>query len=109
MVQYYHRSAVDLTRCSEKAQLLLQHVAPDPTILWQEIDCKILYYLLNTSSTSVYIGKQCSLTIKRYVAIGIDYRGQPGHAPQIIEKRLCSYQFLPHFSPPKFGFPLQYF
>ena len=43
------------------------------------------------------------------VSIGVDFGGQPGHVPPIIEKRPCIHHFLPPSAPQYFGLPTQYF
>src|SRR6218665_158992 len=43
------------------------------------------------------------LDISISMSIGVDFGGQPGHVPPIIEKHPCIYHFLPPF-PPIFWF-----
>jgi len=48
-----------------------------------------------------------SIAVGRLVTIGVDFGGNPGTCPPIIEKRLCFHQLLPPL-PPIFLFPSQY-
>ena len=58
--------------------------------------CTSLYWIFRTHNTPVFKSEN----------IGVDFGGQPGHVPPIIEKRPCIYHFLP---PQYFGLPTKYF
>src|SRR6218665_593182 len=54
------------------------------------------------SSLNWYVYKSIRptlLNVDLHATIGVDLGRQPGHVPQIIEKRPCIYHFLPPFLP----------